>query len=260
MADDILRAAVTQTSQASSHAVTTINTILLKFHRHLYDSFAPTALIEEFDRVLDKVDDEVRKLNASTLEIGARIREKGGSVVDETTESVGRVAPPPFSTSPAAANLKNVSMDGLGSGSTPTHHPVGKPSRPPPLPPDTPLEIGAGGVGGGGSSGGSGGSGVGDGIGGDPTEKVQALLAQLRRKREEFFQSRGETMPPSPPRPLPPPPPPPTSDAKVKAGDSKGGGTLAELTLLKEERKSLELELLAAHRAIGALEQRLHDK
>lgn len=254
MADDILRAAVTHTSQASSHAVTTINTILLKFHRHLYDSFAPTALIEEFDRVLDKVDDEVRKLNASTLEIGARIREKGGSVVDETTESVGRVAPPP-STSPAAAHLKKVSMDGLGSGSTPTHHPVGKPSRPPPLPPDTPLEIGAAGVGGGSGGGSDGGS------GGDPTEKVQALLAQLRRKREEFFQSRGETMPPSPPRPLPPPPPPPTSDAKVKAGDSEGGGgTLAELTLLKEERKSLELELLAAHRAIGALEQRLHDK
>ena len=74
----------------------------------------------------------------------------------------------------------------------------------------------------------------------DPATKVAALLSHMTKQREAFLHTHHFDASSSP---LP-------SKAPVHVSPT-------ELKGLREERRSLEIELLAAHKAIGALESKL---
>jgi len=179
--------------------------------------------------MLDAIDKQVHVLNENTHDIAIRIREKGGSVVDELggenveQSVVGRAAAVPL------GELK-VMLDELESGHG---HEQDRElfSRPPPLPPEAHC--------------------------GDPATKVKALLAHMQRTRDDFFLTHSKknySMSDSCSRPevnstlLPARAPSPPSVSPPSPQELKG---------LREERKNLETELLAAHKAIGALEAKL---
>jgi hypothetical protein len=291
---EVLRAAVTEASGASSAALGRVQEALYAFRARLAScSAAPQppalpALQAHFEGVLDVCDAEMLRLNASTRALAARIRASGSAVVMEEEgrggpqgqggtgpaprqppsekSAVGRAASVPLgelqtmlegleaghvrhvlalgSSSSSSLSSSSLSSSGLGSsslsssssGTRSTSVPASGKRLPPSLPPSAAASAA-------------------------PSD-IAALLQQLASIRQQYTSAHGRLSPSSALMGEATAPVAAATAAAAAAAPSSTpseaqGDALQTVQRLKMERRELEIELLLAHKAIGALQSKL---